>query len=287
MAVSHWVQGARPPTLAAAVTPVLAGTAVAVAEGGAVWWRAAMALAVAIALQVGVNYANDYSDGIRGADEGRVGPVRLVASGAASPRVVLRAALGCFALAAALGLTLASVTSWWVLAAGALAIAAAWFYTGGNRPYGYRALGEVSVFCFFGLVAVVGTAYVQLESIPWLAVAVAVPVGVLICALLVVNNLRDIPGDAHAGKRTLAVVLGERRTRVLYAGCVAVPFLFVLGIAAARPAVLVTLPAALVAAPPLRRVLGGCTGRDLVPALLGTGRLLIAYGALLALGLVL
>ncbi|MQA85496.1 MAG: 1,4-dihydroxy-2-naphthoate polyprenyltransferase [Streptosporangiales bacterium] len=283
--MSPWVQGARPRTLTAAVTPVMAGAAVAVAEGGAVWWRAGLALAVALALQVGVNYANDYSDGIRGTDAARVGPTRLVASGLAAPRTVLGAALACFGLAGAAGLALAAATTWWLLAVGTAAIAAAWFYTGGSRPYGYRALGEVSVFAFFGLVAVVGTAYVQVERLTPLAFAVAVPVGLLICALLVINNLRDIPGDALAGKRTLAVVLGGPRTRVLYAGCVVVPFLGVLFLAVARPMVLVALPAAVLAVPPLRLALGGATGRDLVPALRDTGRLLLGYGILLSVGL--
>lgn len=287
MTVSHWVQGARPPTLPAAVVPVVTGTAVAAGDGGAVWWRAGLALLVAIALQIGVNYANDYSDGVRGTDAARVGPARLVASGLAAPRAILHAAVTCFALAAAAGLALAAVTTWWLLVVGALAIAAAWFYTGGNRPYGYRALGEVSVFCFFGLVAVIGTVYVQTERIPWLAFAVAVPIGVLICALLVVNNLRDIPGDADAGKRTLAVVLGEARTRWLYACCVAAPMLAVLALTPVRPAVFVALLSSPAAVGPLRRVLGGQTGADLVPALRGTGRLLVAYGVLLSVGLVL
>lgn len=266
---------------------MVTGTAVAAAEGGVIWWRAGLALLVAIALQVGVNYANDYSDGVRGTDAARVGPARLVASGLAAPRAVLHAAVTCFVLAAAAGLALAAVTTWWLLAVGALAIAAAWFYTGGNRPYGYRALGEVSVFCFFGLVAVIGTVYVQTERIPWLAVAVAVPMGVLICALLVVNNLRDIPGDAAAGKRTLAVLLGEARTRWLYACCVAAPMLAVLALTPVRPAVSVALLSSLAAVGPLRRVIGGRVGADLAPALRGTGRLLVAYGALLSVGLVL
>ncbi len=287
MGARHWVQGARPRTLPAAVVPVAVGTGVAAAQGSPVWWRAFLALVLALALQIGVNYANDYSDGVRGADTDRVGPTRLVASELAPPGAVLAAAVGCFAAAAVAGLALAAVTSWWLLAVGAAAIAAAWFYTGGRRPYGYRALGEVSVFLFFGIVAVVGTAYVQLGRLTWLAFVVAVPVGTLICALLVVNNLRDIPGDARSGKRTLAVVLGERRTRFLYAACVVVPFLVVLGVGMARPTVLVALLALAPAAPPLRRVLAGGTGRELILALRDTGRLLLAFGALFALGLAL
>lgn len=285
MTVAHWIQGARPRTLPAAVVPVAVGTGVATAHGSPVWWRAILALVVALALQVGVNYANDYSDGVRGADAERVGPTRLVASRLASPGTVLAAAAGCFALAAGAGLTLAAVTSWWLVPVGLAAIAAAWFYTGGERPYGYRALGEVSVFVFFGLVAVVGTTYVQTGRLAWLSAAAAVPVGLLICALLVVNNLRDIPGDAHSGKRTLAVVLGDRRTRLLYAGCLVVPFLVTLAIGTARPGALLALLAALPAALPLRRVLVGGAGTDLILALRDTGRLVLAYGALFALGI--
>ncbi|MGH3318937.1 MAG: 1,4-dihydroxy-2-naphthoate polyprenyltransferase [Streptosporangiaceae bacterium] len=285
--VADWLEGARPRTLPAAVVPVAVGTAVAWAQDAVVWWRAVAALVVSLALQVGVNYANDYSDGVRGADSGRVGPTRLVASGLVRPRVVLAAAFACFAAAAGLGLTLAAVTSWWLVALGVCCIAAAWFYTGGENPYGYRALGELSVFVFFGVVAVVGTAYVQVGHVTGLALAASVPVGLLACALLVVNNLRDIPSDTRAGKRTLAVVLGERRTRLLYAACVAVPFAAVCALAPAHPYVLVALPALLVAVSPLRAVLTGGDGRTLILALRDTGRLHLAFGALLTLGIAL
>jgi 1,4-dihydroxy-2-naphthoate octaprenyltransferase len=248
-------------------------------------WRAAMALVVALALQVGVNYANDYSDGIRGTDEARVGPVRLVASGLARPRRVLAAALACFAVAGAAGLVLAAATSWWLLLVGALAVAAAWFYTGGSRPYGYRALGEVSVFVFFGLVAVTGTAFVQMRALAGLAVAAAVPVGLLACALLVINNLRDIPTDRETGKRTLAVVLGDQRTRLLYTACVLVPFAVAVGLAPVAPVALAALAALPLAVPPVRQVRRGVTGRGLIAALGQTGRLQLAFGALLTLGL--
>ena len=190
-----WVAGARPRTLPAAIVPVAVGTGVAAGYGQFSPGRAALALFVALALQIGVNYANDYSDGIRGTDTKRVGPLRLTAAGLAPPRQVLTAALASFAAACAAGLVLAALTSWWVILLGAVAVAAAWFYTGGNRPYGYRALGELSVFVFFGLAAVAGTAYVQQGTLTWLALAAAVPVGLLACALLVVNNLRDIPTD--------------------------------------------------------------------------------------------
>jgi 1,4-dihydroxy-2-naphthoate octaprenyltransferase len=281
----NWVAGARPRTLPAAIVPVVVGSGVAAGYDRFSAWRAALALVVALALQVGVNYANDYSDGIRGTDEVRVGPVRLVASRLARPRQVLAAALASFALAGAAGLALAAVTSWWLLLVGAAAVAAAWFYTGGSRPYGYRGLGEVSVFVFFGLVAVAGTAYVQMRSFSGLALAAAAPVGLLACALLVINNLRDIPTDRETGKRTLAVVLGDRRTRALYAACMVLPFAVAVALAPVAPLTLVALAAIPLAVPPLRVVLGGATGRALIAALGQTGRLQLAYGALLTLGL--
>ena len=281
----NWVAGARPLTLPAAVVPVVVGSGVAFGYGRFSLWRAALALLVALALQVGVNYANDYSDGVRGTDETRVGPVRLVASGLARPRQVLTAALACFAVACAAGFALAAVTSWWLLAVGAAAVLAAWFYTGGSRPYGYRALGEVSVFLFFGLAAVAGTAYVQMRTLAWLAVAAAAPVGLLACALLVINNLRDIPTDSQTGKRTLAVVLGDKNTRMLYAGCVLLPFGVAAALAPVAPLTLLALAAVPFAFAPLRQVSQGATGRSLVTALGQTGRLQLAFGLLLTLGL--
>ena len=280
-----WVAGARPRTLPAAVVPVVVGSGVAFGYGRFSWWRAALALLVALALQVGVNYANDYSDGVRGTDEVRVGPVRLVGSGLAQPRHVLAAAFGCFGVAAAAGLALAAVSSWWLLLLGAAAVAAAWFYTGGSRPYGYRALGELSVFVFFGLMAVAGTAYVQMLSLTWLPWAAAAAIGLLACALLVVNNLRDIPTDSQTGKRTLAVVLGDQRTRLLYAGCVLIPFCVAIVLALARPLSLLALAALPLALAPVRLVRDGATGRSLIAALGQTGRLELAFGALLTLGL--
>ena len=283
--IRNWVAGARPRTLPAAVVPVVVGTGVALGYHGFSWWRAILALVVSLALQVGVNYANDYSDGIRGTDEVRVGPVRLVGSGLARPRQVLAAALACFAVAGAAGLALAATTSWWLLLVGAVAVAAAWFYTGGSRPYGYRALGEVSVFVFFGLVAVTGTAFVQMRSLAWLAVAAAAPVGLLACALLVINNLRDIPTDRETGKRTLAVVLGDQRTRALYVACVLVPFAVAAALAPVAPLCLAALAAVPLAIGPVRLVRSGVAGRALIAALGQTGRLQLAYGALLTLGL--
>jgi len=281
----NWLAGARPRTLPAALVPVAVGTGVAIGYGDFSAWKAVLALIVALALQVGVNYANDYSDGIRGTDERRVGPVRLVASGLARPRQVLAAALGCFAVACVAGLVLAAVTSWWLLLPGAAAVAAAWFYTGGRHPYGYRALGEVSVFLFFGLAAVAGTAYVQMGRMPWLAVAASAPVGLLACALLVINNLRDIPSDTLAGKRTLAVRICDPRTRLLYAGCALVPFAAAALIAVVRPLTLLTLAAIPLALPPVRAVRTGAYGPGLIGALGQTGRLQLAFGALLTLGL--
>ena len=244
-------------------------------------------MVVAVALQVGTNYANDYSDGVRGTDAVRVGPVRLVASGLASPRAVRRAAIGAFAVAAAGGLALAAVADWWLILVGAACIAAGWLYTGGPRPYGYAGLGEVFVFVFFGLVATVGTEYVQVGRITGLAVGAAVPVGLLAVALLVVNNLRDIPGDTASGKRTLAVRIGAAATRKLYAGAVLVPFGVAVLLAVWRPGTLLALLALPLAVPPLRQVLGGVEGKGLIGVLGATGRLQLVFGALLAAGLAL
>jgi 1,4-dihydroxy-2-naphthoate octaprenyltransferase len=271
--------------LPAAVVPVVVGSGVAFGYGRFSAWRAVLALVVALALQIGVNFANDYSDGIRGTDEVRVGPLRLVGSRLVAPRRVLAAALACFGVAGVAGLVLAAVTSWWLLLVGVAAVAAAWFYTGGSRPYGYRALGELSVFLFFGLAAVAGTAYVQMRTLPWLLWAAAAAVGLLACALLVINNLRDIPSDAEAGKRTLAVVLGDQRTRLLYVACMLVPFCVALALAPARPLSLLALAALPFAFTPVRQVRDGATGRSLIIALGQTGRLQLAFGVLLTLGL--
>ncbi len=277
----EWWQGARPRTLPAAVSPVLAGTAVAAYDDAAVWWKALLALVVALALQVAVNYANDYSDGIRGTDDDRVGPMRLVGSGAATPGGVKRAAFLAFGVAALAGLALAATTAWWLVAVGLVSIVAAWFYTGGQRPYGYLGLGEVMVFVFFGLVAVVGTFYVQAEQWSWAALYAAVGIGALACAILVVNNLRDIPTDTLAGKRTLAVVLGDRATRLLYAGLVAVAALAVVALAAGTTWwVLLGLGFLVPASAGLRTVLGGATGPALVPVLQSTGVAELAWAVL-------
>jgi len=286
--VNRWILGARPRTLPAAVVPVAIGAGAAVGEGSIVWWRVAVALVVSLALQIGVNYANDYSDGIRGTDDVRVGPPRLVASKLADPPTVKRAAFVAFAVAAVAGLALAATTSWWLLGVGAAAIAAAWFYTGGPRPYGYAGLGEVFVFVFFGLVATVGTTYVAVERITGLAVVMGCAAGALACALLVVNNLRDIPSDTTAGKRTLAVRLGDPATRRLYVTLVAAAFVLAAVAAVAwRWPVLITFAAAVLAVPPARTVLGGARGSGLIAVLAGTGRLQLAYGLLATIGLAL
>ncbi len=284
---AQWIAGARPRTLPAALAPVLVGTGAAAALDGFQLPAALLALLVALALQVAVNYANDYSDGMRGTDADRVGPMRLVGSGAASPRQVLLAACLAFAVAAVAGVVLAALSSWWLVAVGAICIAAAWSYTGGPLPYGYRALGEVFVFVFFGLVAVVGTTYVQTGTVEALAFAVAVPIGLLVVAILVVNNLRDLDGDAVAGKRTLAVLLGDRATRRLFAGLFAVAFAVVLAVGISRPWVLVALLAVPLAVRPARTVLRGGRGPALIAALQGTGVLALATGVLLGAGLAL
>ena len=284
---AQWLAGARPRTLPAALAPVLVGSGAAEAVHGFRPLTAALALLVALALQVAVNYANDYSDGRRGTDADRVGPMRLVGSGAATPRQVLVAAGLAFLVAAVAGLVLAALCSWWLIAVGAVCIAAAWTYTGGPLPYGYRALGEVFVFVFFGLVAVVGTTFVQTGTLPGLAFAAAVPIGLLIVAILVVNNLRDIQGDAVAGKRTLAVLLGDRRTRLLFVGLFGVAFAVIAAIGVVRPWALVGLLAGLLAVRPARTVLSGGRGPALIAALQGTGLLTLVTGVLLGAGLAL
>lgn len=281
-----WIAGARPRTLPAAIAPVLVGTALV----GSAWipTRATLALVVALALQVGVNYANDYSDGVKGTDRSRVGPVRLVGQGLVKPRAVRNAALGCFLIAAIVGFVLVALTAqWWLLAIGASAIAAAWLYTGGPRPYGYAGLGEVFVFVYFGLVPVLGTVYVQTGSVDGAAVVAAMSVGALATAILVTNNLRDIPTDLEAGKRTLAGRLGDQTTRVLYVVLICAAFAGVAGVAwLATPWALLGLASIPWAIRPIRIVAGGAIGRDLVPALSGTGVLVAVYAVSLSLGLV-
>ena len=284
---AQWLEGARPRTLPAALAPVLVGTGAATALDGFRAGPAVLAMVVALALQIAVNYANDYSDGRRGTDADRVGPMRLVGSSAAAPRQVLIAAVLAFAVAGVAGLALAALSSWWLVAVGAVSILAAWTYTGGPIPYGYRALGEVFVFVFFGLVAVVGTTFAQTRHLDGLAFAAAVPIGLLIVALLVVNNLRDVHGDAAVGKRTLAVLMGEQPTRVFFTALVVVAFVTIALIGGARPWALLGLLALPPAVPPVRVVLRGGTGSVLIGALKATGQLTLVTGVLLAIGLAL
>lgn len=286
MNLSLWIAGARPRTLPAALAPVLIGTALA----GAAWvpLRALLALIVALALQVGVNYANDYSDGIRGTDQTRVGPVRLVGQGLARPGAVRAAAFASFGVAGISGFVLVAWTGhWWLLIIGASAIAAAWLYTGGPRPYGYAGLGEVFVFIYFGLVPVLGTMYVQTDTITPAAIAASVGIGALITGILVTNNLRDIPTDQQTGKRTLAVRLGDAMTRRLFAALIVVAYLAVIVMAlTASSWTLLAFVSVAWAIRPWQVVTGGALGRDLIPALVATGGLVIAYSVSLSIGLV-
>lgn len=280
--------GARLRTLPAAVVPVLVGTAAARGvDGPLIAWRAVAAGVVALALQIATNYANDYSDGIRGTDDpgARTGPVRLVGWGLKEPGAVKRAALVCFAVAGGAGFALAAAVGWELIAVGAVSIAAGWFYTGGPKPYGYLGLGEIFVFVFFGVVATVGSTYVQVGQITGLSLLSSVPVGLLATALLVTNNLRDIPGDTVAGKQTLAVRLGDARTRWLYVAMLGATFLLLVPLAVARPAAAVAALAVLLAVGPVRRVLAGAAGPGLVPVLAATGQVQLAFGLLLAVGL--
>lgn len=282
--VRQWAEGARPRTLPAAIAPVAVGSGLAAYADSFIALRAILALIVSVALQVGVNYANDYSDGIKGTDAARVGPVRLVGQGLAAPVRVKAAAMAAFGVAAVTGLVLVALAGqWWLLLVGAASIAAGWLYTGGPRPYGYAGLGEVFVFVFFGLVPVVGTVYVQTLTITAPDIVASVGVGLLACAILVTNNLRDIPGDTDSGKSTLAVRIGARRTRALYAVLVATALVLPLVLAAmTSPWVALASLTAVLAVAPLRAVVTGAAGRDLIPALKGTGSLLLVYG--LALG---
>jgi 1,4-dihydroxy-2-naphthoate octaprenyltransferase len=279
--------GTRPRTLPAAIVPVMIGSGVAAGYGGFSLWRGALGLVVALALQVGVNYANDYSDGIRDSDAigKRVGPMRLVGSGLAAPRHVMLAALACFGVAGAVGLVLAAVTSWWLVPVGVCCVLGAWFYTGGRRPYGYMGLGEAAVFVFFGVVAVAGAAFVEMERLSWLGLAASVPAGLLSCALLMINNLRDIESDPLTGKRTLAVRLGDARSRIVYMLFLLVPFVLAAAMAVARPYALLTLLALPLAVAPLRIVRSGATGPALITALGQTSRLQMAFGLALTIGL--
>jgi 1,4-dihydroxy-2-naphthoate octaprenyltransferase len=281
--MNKWIIGARPRTLPAAIAPVAVATALAGKDAAAI--PALLALFVALSLQVGVNYANDYSDGIRGTDNDRVGPIRLTASGIASAQSVKNAAFISFALAAIAGLGLALMTSWWLIAVGAAAILAAWGYTGGKNPYGYMGLGELFVFIFFGVVATVGTFFVQVETITLDSILISIPMGTFSCALLSINNIRDRALDEPAGKKTLAVRLGDRRARHLFVSLITLGYLATLALL--NPWTIFTLATAPMAFSLVRGVLGSAQGAELIPYLAKTGKLQLQFSILLSLALLL
>jgi 1,4-dihydroxy-2-naphthoate octaprenyltransferase len=279
---AQWIEGARPRTLPNAFAPVIAGTGAAAWLDSAVWWKALLALAVALAMTVGVNYANDYSDGIRGTDDQRAGPLRLVGSRTASPRAVLTAAGTSMAAAALAGVTLAWLVNPWLMGVGAACVAAAWLYTGGANPYGYRGFGEVAVFVFFGLVAVLGTQYTLALRVDWVGLVLAVATGCLSTAVLVANNLRDIPTDVSSGKITLAVRLGDARTRRFYVALLMIAGVLTAVLALATPwclAGLVAVPLAIRSARPVRT---GLTGPQLIPVLRDTGLTMLLWAIVVA-----
>lgn len=280
--------GARVRTLPNSVAPVIVGAGAAGAIGEFNWWASLLALVVSLALQVGVNYANDYSDGIRGTDDTRVGPLRLVASGVASASAVKLAAFVCFGVAGVAGLLLVALTGhWWLISVGVVSVAAAWFYTGGSKPYGYAGWGEVAVFAFFGPVAVLGTLYVQTGEVTWPGVAGAVALGSISAGVLVANNLRDLPTDRTAGKITMAVRLGDRRTRVLYVVLVAMPFVVSVLTAVAHPWLLLGLLAVVLVVPAVRTVGRGGDGMALIPVLRDTSLAMLAWAVLTTVALAL
>lgn len=288
MGWKKWVVGSRPRTLPAAVVPVAVGAACAAIADTPQWWRGFLALVVSLALQVGVNYANDYSDGVRGTDNERVGPLRLVGSGVASASAVKRAAFLCFGIAAVAGLVLALATTLWLLVVGAAAIVSAWTYTGGPRPYGYAGLGEVFVFVFFGVVATMGTEFVISETFSVTGALASVAVGAFACALLVINNLRDIPGDTKSGKRTLAVKLGDVSTRKFFALLIVIAFIAIVATSfTAGPYALVGVVGIIAVRPGIDAVARGAKGRDLIAVLGVVGKGQLVLGATYALGLAL
>jgi 1,4-dihydroxy-2-naphthoate polyprenyltransferase len=283
--ISQWIGGARPRTLPNAFAPVIAGTGAAAWLHAAVWWKALLALAVAVALIIGVNFANDYSDGIRGTDDDRAGPLRLVGSRLATPRSVLTVALVSMSVAAVAGLALSLTSAPWLIVVGGFCIAGAWLYTGGAKPYGYAGFGELAVFVFFGLTAVLGTQYTQAMRVDWVGLALALTAGALSSAVLVANNLRDIPTDVQSGKITLAVRLGDTGTRTLYQALLAAAGVFTLALTAATPWCalgLVSTPLALRAVAPVR---SGRAGPDLIPVLRDTGLAMLVWSIAVALAL--
>ena len=284
---AQWVEGARLRTLPMALAPVIAGTAAAQSMWGSDVVRALLAFAVALLLQIGVNYANDYSDGIKGTDDDRVGPMRLVGSGAAAPRQVLAAALGCFVLAMVAGVALVALSGqWWFLVIGASAVLAAWGYTGGPWPYGYRGLGDAAVFVYCGLVAVLGTALTQAGELNLQAWIAAVATGLFACALLMANNIRDIPGDQEVGKRTLAVRLGDRWARVVFTAELGLAFALHVFLLPQNPWFLLVLLAAPLAIMAARTVLGATERTALIPVLKQCGILNLVWSVLFLIAVV-
>ncbi len=285
--INLWIQGARPKTLPAAIAPVVVGAACAQLESSTLnnWLNAVFALAVSLALQVAVNYANDYSDGIRGTDKNRVGPLRLVGSGAKKPADVKKATFLAFGVAAVFGFVLAATTTWWLLLVGVLCFLAGWFYTGGKHPYGYLGFGEVFVFIFFGVVATMGTTFVINEQLTLVSFLASVVVGCLACALLAVNNLRDIAGDQISNKKTLAVRIGEPGARKFYISLFIVAGFAVILIALSYSAALIAMLGLAVAVKPIKRVYAGATGADLIDVLVMTGRVQILVAISLSVGL--
>ncbi|MFZ9716501.1 MAG: 1,4-dihydroxy-2-naphthoate polyprenyltransferase [Ilumatobacteraceae bacterium] len=285
--INLWIQGARPKTLPAAIAPVVVGAACAQLESSTQnnWLNAVFALAVSLALQVAVNYANDYSDGIRGTDKNRVGPLRLVGSGAKKPADVKKATFLAFGVAAVFGFVLAATTTWWLLLVGVFCFLAGWFYTGGKHPYGYLGFGEVFVFIFFGVVATMGTTFVINEQLTLVSFLASVVVGCLACALLAVNNLRDIAGDQISNKKTLAVRIGESGARKFYISLFIVAGFAVILIALSYSAALIAMLGLAVAVKPIKRVYAGATGADLIDVLVLTGRVQILVAISLSVGL--
>jgi 1,4-dihydroxy-2-naphthoate octaprenyltransferase len=285
--INLWIQGARPKTLPAAIAPVVVGAACAQLESSTQnnWLNAVFALAVSLALQVAVNYANDYSDGIRGTDKNRVGPLRLVGSGAKKPADVKKATFLAFGVAAVFGFVLAATTTWWLLLVGVFCFLAGWFYTGGKHPYGYLGFGEVFVFIFFGVVATMGTTFVINEQLTLVSFLASVVVGCLACALLAVNNLRDIAGDQISNKKTLAVRIGESGARKFYISLFIVAGFAVTLIALSYSAALIAMLGLAVAVKPIKRVYAGATGADLIDVLVLTGRVQILVAISLSVGL--
>ena len=279
--MNKWILGARPRTLPAAIAPVL--VAVALVGNEIDWLRVVLALKVAVWLQIGVNFANDYSDGVKGTDDDRVGPIRLVASGIATARSVKFAAFVSFAIASMAGTWLALLTSPLLILVGIFSIAAAWGYTGGKNPYGYRGLGELSVFLFFGVIATMGTYYAQTEELTLLSFIVSIPMGALSCAILSINNLRDRPKDQLVGKQTVAVRIGDRKARLMYVGLLVLAH--VAAVATLIPTTLLTLLALPMSFSISRQVLSGISGEDLIPVLGRTGKLQMFFAILFAIGL--